>query len=105
MKRCPRVEERFHGWTLIYLKRANSDVEVVPYDANPSSWSALEKVLDDGFRWIYLIWHSNSNLENFHMVYSQNSVCARADLKEYFDIEETMHACKFFDYSVLLSNA
>jgi len=68
------AEERFYGWTLIYLKRANSDVEVVPYGAASPPWVALEKVLDDGFRWIYLIWYSDSNLEGFETVYSQNSV-------------------------------
>ncbi|MCK4424285.1 hypothetical protein KAU93_01275 [Candidatus Bathyarchaeota archaeon] len=68
------AEERFYGWTLIYLKRADSDVEVVPYAAASPPWVALEKVLDDGFRWIYLIWYSDSNLEGFETVYSRNSV-------------------------------
>jgi hypothetical protein len=67
-------EERFYGWTLIYLKRANNDVEVIPYGANSSPEPALEKALNDGFRWIYLIWYHDSNLEGFETAYSQNSV-------------------------------
>jgi len=68
------AEESFYGWALIYLKRANGDVEVVPYGAASPPWEALKKVLNDGFRWIYLIWYSDSNLENFRMVYSKNGV-------------------------------
>lgn len=68
------AEERFYGWTLIYLKRANDDIKVINYGANSSPSIALERALDDGFRWVYLIWYSHSDLENFHMVYSQNSV-------------------------------
>jgi len=68
------AEERFYGWTLIYLKRANGDVEIVPYGAASPPWGALKQVLDDGFRWIYLIWYSDSNLEGFETIYSQNSV-------------------------------
>jgi hypothetical protein len=67
-------EERFYGWTLIYLKRANNDVEVIPYGANSPPEPALEKALSDGFSWIYLIWYTDSNLENFKPLYSQNSV-------------------------------
>ena len=67
-------EERFYGWTLIYLKRANNDVEVIPYGANSPPDPALEKALSDGFRCIYLIWYTDSSLENFQIVYSQNSV-------------------------------
>ena len=68
------AEERFYGWTLIYLKRANNDVEVFPYGASSPPTDALEKALSDGFRWIYLIWYTDLNLEGFETVYSQNSV-------------------------------
>ncbi|MFQ5821150.1 MAG: hypothetical protein ACE5I5_14250, partial [Candidatus Heimdallarchaeota archaeon] len=68
------AEERFYGWTLIYLKRANDDVEVIPYSANSPPEPALEKALSDGFHWIYLIWYTDSNLEGFETVHSQNSV-------------------------------
>jgi len=68
------TEERFYGWASIYLRRANDDVEVVPYGAAFPPWTALEQVLDDDFRGIYLIWYSDSNLENFHTIYSQNDV-------------------------------
>jgi len=71
---CILSEERFYGWTLIYLKRANNDVEVICYSAGSPPTPALEKALSDGFRWIYLIWYTDSNLEGFEMVYCQNSV-------------------------------
>lgn len=67
-------EERFYGWTLIYLKRANNDVEVMAYGANSPPTRALEKALGDGFSWIYLIWYTDSSLDNFQMIYSRNSI-------------------------------
>jgi hypothetical protein len=67
-------EERFYGWTLIYLRRANNDFEVIPYGANSQPEPALKKALDDGFNWIYMIWYTDSNLENFKSLYSQNGV-------------------------------
>lgn len=68
------AEERFYGWTLIYLKRANNDVEVVPYSAASPPGEALENTLANGFSWVYLIWYADSNLTNFHAVYSWNSI-------------------------------
>jgi len=68
------AEERFYGWTLIYLERAYCDIEVVTYGATSMPWGALEKVLDDGSRWIYLIWYNDLDLENFSIVYSRNDV-------------------------------
>jgi len=68
------AEERFYGWTLIYLDRASSDVEVVPYGAGSPPWAALEKALNNGFRCVYLIWYTDSTLDDFQMVYSRNSV-------------------------------
>jgi len=67
-------EERFYGWTLIYLERANNDVEVFAYGANSLPTLALEKALGNGFSWVYLIWYTDSSLENFQMIYSQNSI-------------------------------
>ena len=67
-------EERFYGWTLIYLKRANNDVEVIGYGANSSPTPALEKALGDGFSWVYLIWYTDSSLKDFEIVHSQNGV-------------------------------
>ena len=68
------AEERFYGWTLIYLKRANNDVKVIAYGANSPPTQALEKALRDGFSSIYLIWYTDSTLKDFKTVYSQNSV-------------------------------
>jgi len=67
-------EERFYGWTLIYLRRANNDVEVVSYSAGSPPTQALEKALSDGYSWVYLIWYTNSGFENFNVVYSQNGI-------------------------------
>jgi len=67
-------EERFYGWTLIYLKRANDDVNVISYAPNSLPQLALEKALTDGFSWIYLIWYTDSSLKNFEILYSQNSI-------------------------------
>jgi hypothetical protein len=68
------AEERFYGWTLIFLRRADDDVKVIAYGANSLPQPALERALNDGFRWIYLIWYTDSNVEDFRLVYSQNSV-------------------------------
>ncbi len=68
------TEERFYGWTLIYLKRAKEDVEVVPYGANSPLLWALEKVAEDGSDLVYLIWYTDTRLENFRRVYSLNGV-------------------------------
>jgi len=67
------AEERFYGWTLMYLKRANKDVEIVPYGANSSPSWALEKVENDSHL-IYLIWYTSSDLKSFLRVYSLNGV-------------------------------
>ena len=68
------AEERFYGWTVIYLKRASDDVKVIAYAANSLPQPALEKAVGDGFSWIYLIWYTDSNLKNFDILYSENSV-------------------------------
>jgi hypothetical protein len=67
-------EERFYGWALIYLKRANNDIAVIGYSANSAPTLALEKALGDGFSCIYLVWYTDSSLEDFQVVHSQNSV-------------------------------
>ncbi len=67
-------EERFYGWALIYLKRANNDIVVIGYSANSSPAPALEKALSDGFGCIYLVWYTDSSLEGFQLIYSHNSV-------------------------------
>lgn len=68
------AEERFYGWTMIYLKRANDDVKVISYGANSLPQQALERALADGYRWIYLIWYTDLIMEDFRMIHSLNSV-------------------------------
>jgi len=67
-------EERFYGWTLIYLIRANNDIEVIPYGANSLPEATLKKALNDGFNWIYLIGYTNLKFNNFEPIYSQNEI-------------------------------
>jgi len=67
------AEERFYGWTLIYLKRANIDVTVIAYGVGSLPQPALEMALENGFRWIYLIHNAVPDIENFQVIYSQNS--------------------------------
>jgi len=68
------TEERFYGWILIYLKRANNDIEIVPYGGGAQPTSALQQALNDDFSWIYLIWYTNSSFDKFNLVYSQDSI-------------------------------
>jgi len=68
------TEERFYGWTLIYLKRANEDIMVVPYAANSAPYHTLQGIREDGFQLIYLIWLSSSDLEGFNTTYSVNTI-------------------------------
>jgi len=68
------TEERFYGWTLMYLERANTDVKVVPYGGGAQPTSALEQTLNDDFSWIYLIWYTDSSFDKFNLVYSQNNI-------------------------------
>lgn len=68
------VEERFYGWTLIYLERVNEDIEIFCYGHNSLPQPALKQALDNGFRWIYLIWYTDSDLENFQVKKSLNNI-------------------------------
>jgi hypothetical protein len=64
------TEERFYGWTSIYLERANKDVEVLVYGANSSPQPVLLRALKNGVCWIYLIWYTDSSLEDFQVIHS-----------------------------------
>jgi hypothetical protein len=66
---CVLTEERFYGWTLIYLDRANTDVRVAPYGAASSPEPALERALGDGFDQVYLIWLTDQQIPGFRLVY------------------------------------
>ena len=68
------TEEKFFGWTLLYLERANDDINAIVYSANSQPTMALEKALRDDFSCIYLIWHTNLALDNFQKIYSQNGI-------------------------------
>ncbi len=67
-------EERLYGWILIYLKRANNDVEIIHYPDMTLPEPALEKALGNGFHRIYLLMYSDLDVENFHSIYTRNNV-------------------------------
>ena len=71
---CVLTEERFYGWTLIYLERADSDVKVIPYGAGSSCVPALETALRDGFHRVYLIWLTGQQMPGFRVAYPWNTV-------------------------------
>jgi hypothetical protein len=68
------AEESFYGWTLIYFRRANEDVKVIPYAAGSPPTPALEVALHEGFSRIYLIWYTPDSISDFEVVHSQNGV-------------------------------
>lgn len=71
---CILTEERFYGWTVIYLPRANEDVTIIAYAANSSYEPALGKALEHGFSHIYLTWYTDSSFEGFRRVHTENDI-------------------------------
>jgi len=69
---CILVEERFSGWVQMYMTR--EDVKLILYAAPATEpigrfeWR-LQWALDNGLNPIYLIWYSNSEIENFEPVF------------------------------------
>jgi hypothetical protein len=68
------AEERFYGWTVIYLERASKDVKVIAYGAASSPMPTLKVEVQRGFSHIYLIWYTEGGLEDFEAVYSKNNI-------------------------------
>jgi hypothetical protein len=68
------VEERFYGWTRLYLDRANDDLAVIPYSAAAPPTLALEKALHFGYEPVYLIWFTERTVDGFVVIYSWNAV-------------------------------
>lgn len=68
------TEERFYGWTLIYLERANEDVKIIPYAANCSPMLTFEATLREESHSIYLIWFTEQIVDSFEIIHSRNSV-------------------------------
>ena len=68
------AEERFYGWSIVYLERAHHDMKVIPYRANYSPMPKLELALHEGFDHIYLIWYTEQSVANFQIAHSHNSV-------------------------------
>jgi len=65
------TEERFLGWTRIYLQRDIIDITILPYGAASSHLSALPKV--DTIS-VYLIWYSDVIFDDFQVLYSKNNI-------------------------------
>jgi hypothetical protein len=68
------AEERFYGWTMLYLKRLNHDLSAIAYGADSTPWSVLEVALQKGSNEIYLLWYTEQSLDNFVAVHSQNTI-------------------------------
>jgi len=68
------VEERFLGWTLIYMNRAYVDVEVTAYGAGSPPTSTLSKAQEEGFDAYYLIWYTDSNPEGFQTIHQEGDL-------------------------------
>jgi len=68
------VEERFYGWTLLYLERAGEDVAVIAYAAGSAPSVALEQAGRDGFSRVYLVWFSGRSVDGFAAVFSWRAV-------------------------------
>ncbi|KON32657.1 MAG: hypothetical protein AC479_07020, partial [miscellaneous Crenarchaeota group-6 archaeon AD8-1] len=60
-------EERFLGWTQIYLKRDTVDVKIKGYIAGGSPLPIIEGIFS---RQIYLIWYIDNNYSGFEKLYS-----------------------------------
>jgi len=65
------TEERFLGWTRIYLQRDVIDLTILPYGAGGSPFSVLGKVDTPS---VYLIWYSDVIFDDFQVLYSKNNI-------------------------------
>ena len=68
------VEERFYGWIMITLDLQNNNSLILVYGANSLISSVLDEAIRSGPDQIYLIWYTNSNIEHFINVYSQENL-------------------------------
>ena len=64
-------EERFFGWTQIYLQRDMKDITIIPYAAQGSPFSVITQVQNFP---LYLIWYNDSNYPNFQKIYSKEII-------------------------------
>ena len=65
------TEERFLGWTRIYLQRDVIDITILPYGAGASPFSVLDQAEATS---VYLIWYSDVIFDNFQVLYSKNNI-------------------------------
>lgn len=68
------AEERFYGWSLIYLEPPSNNIMVTAYGADSSPEPSLEQAISDGRSQIYLIWYTNSNVQDFQIAYSKGDI-------------------------------
>jgi len=72
------AEERFYGWTMLYLERAGHDLTVFPYGALDSPAAALKLARQQTYGKIYLIWFSGQVVGDFSVVHSWHGIAVFA---------------------------
>jgi hypothetical protein len=65
------VEERFLGWSRLYLQRDATDITMLPYGAQRSPFSVLAQANASN---VYLIWYSDEVVDDFQVLYSKNNI-------------------------------
>lgn len=73
------LEEKFYGWTLIYLDRAKVDIVVIPFSADSPAWGlkvALQQAQERSHVSIWTISLTDSGIDGFRSIYAQNSISA-----------------------------
>ena len=65
------TEERFLGWTRIYLQRDAIDITILPYGAGGSPFSVLDQADATS---VYLMWYSDVIFDDFQVLYSKNNI-------------------------------
>jgi hypothetical protein len=70
------VEERFYGWSLIYLKPSEGAINVKPYVSSASFSTSFEEAKLEGNSEIFLIGYSNRNAEEFRLIHSEGVISA-----------------------------
>jgi hypothetical protein len=68
------VEEKFYGWSLIYVKPTDREISFSPYASNSSFTASLEEAkLRENYT-IYLIWYTNARVEEFSLLHSSGAI-------------------------------
>ena len=68
------VEERFYGWSLIYLKPNDGRISIMPYASASSFKASFEEARSRDIRQFYLIWYTNSTVQEFGLLHSEGAI-------------------------------